>query len=165
MKIDNDDKSLNTNFESDSSQLYSEFDNNSPKISIDPSSDDSDIDMTFDSDPDWNVIFELAGDGKPIEERIFYNTTNYWNSRRDLIAKRGYIYIYSDYMTIDEQNVAGIKVGDGSSYLIDMPFIDKLYYNHVNDMVCHITQAERIFWNNKVTCYEIDEHTLVFTKK
>lgn len=162
MRIDNDDKSINADFSSDS-QLSSNFNSNSSDISLNTENQNEDIQVAFESSPDWNVIFELSGGGN-IDNRILYNTTKYWNSHRDLITKRGYIYIYSDYMTIDEQNVAGIKVGDGSSYLIDMPFIDKLYYNHVNDMVCHITQAEREFWNNKVRCYEVDDHTLVFTK-
>ena len=82
-----------------------------------------------------------------------------------MIAKRGYLYVYADYKQSEEQTVAGIKAGDGTSYLIDMPFIDKPLDDHITDTVKHITSEERTFWNNKVRCF-IDpenEYNLVFT--
>ena len=99
------------------------------------------------------------------ESNIYYNTTTYWNSRPQLIAKRGYIYVYSDYKQSEGENVAGIKVGDGTSYLIDMPFIDKPLDDHIADTVKHITNAEREFWNNKVRCFvdPEDEENIIFT--
>jgi hypothetical protein len=97
--------------------------------------------------------------------KVLYNTSEYWNSHPQLIAKKGYLYVYSDYKLVDNEDVAGIKVGDGTSYLIDMPFIDKPLDDHIADTVKHITSQERTFWNNKVRCY-IDpenEQNLVFT--
>ena len=54
-------------------------------------------------------------------------TTEMWNSQNRLIAEKDCIYIYKDYEkrclndgTIE--NVPAVKVGDGTSYLIDMPF-------------------------------------------
>ena len=63
------------------------------------------------------------------------------------------------------QNIPGIKVGDGNAYLIDMPFTDCLYKQHIEDTVSHITAAERTAWNNKVRCYmdTLDEERLIFT--
>lgn len=56
---------------------------------------------------------------------IRYDTTANWNAQVQLTAERGVIYIYSDH-AVDEdgKTVAGIKIGDGTSYLIDMPFIN-----------------------------------------
>jgi hypothetical protein len=44
-----------------------------------------------------------------------------------------------------------------------MPFTDEILYNHINDIVAHITAEERAFWNNKVRCYIADETNLTFT--
>jgi hypothetical protein len=53
--------------------------------------------------------------------------------------------------------IAGLKIGDGTSYLIDLPFVtDKMasiLLNHIGDNSAHLTDAEREFWNNKITCY------------
>lgn len=123
------------------------------------------IDATFEStspiDADFGVVYQSGGGA----DKIFYNTTAYWNSRPTLIAKRGYIYIYSDYKQSEGENIAGIKIGDGTSYLIDMPFIDKPLDDHIADTVHHITNTEREFWNNKVRCFIDPENIekLVFT--
>ena len=82
-----------------------------------------------------------------------------------MIAKKGYLYVYSDYKQVDNQDVAGIKAGDGTSYLIDMPFLDKPLDEHIADTVKHITSEERTFWNNKVRCFvdPENEENLVFS--
>lgn len=89
---------------------------------------------------------------------VKYGTTAYWNDRRDYIPERGTIVVYSDYAqeTIDGNlvDIPNIKVGDGLAYLIDLPFIEddlrKIVDEHIDDDVIHITQQERLFWNNKV---------------
>ena len=110
---------------------------------------------------DFGEVYQSQGG----ESKVYYNTTAYWNSRPDLIAKRGYVYVYSDYKQVDNQNVAGIKVGDGTSYLIDMPFIDKPLDEHIANTVVHITAEERAFWNDKVRCFvdPDNEGNLIFT--
>lgn len=113
-------------------------------------------------------IIEISGGSGSGHCKVLYGKTEEWNARPQLISKKGYIFIYADYKK-DEQgrDIAGIKVGNGVSYLIDMPFIDELYYEHINDLTVHITQQEREFWNNKVRCYmqaEVDDDdTLIFT--
>lgn len=107
---------------------------------------------------DFGTIYQSGGN-------ILYNTTEYWNSHPQLVAKKGYLYIYSDHKQIDNDDIAGIKVGDGTSYLIDMPFIDKPLDEHVSNTIKHITAEERTFWNNKVRCFidpENEQH-LIFT--
>lgn len=155
---------LNVNFNS-SSSWNSQFGTNNNSIGIETDSE-HEIQMTFSSNTSWDAIFDTGSSGGGGESKVLYGSTEYWNSHSDLVAKRGYIYIYSDWMK-DSQNkdIAGFKVGDGTSYLIDMPFTGELFRDHANNTVVHITQAERLFWNNKVRCFisPDDNRRLVFT--
>jgi len=97
---------------------------------------------------------------------VLYNTTATWNSQPSLVSAQGFIYVYTDYKKNDQnQDIAGLKFGDGSAYLIDLPFIDEVLYEHLNDNIKHITQQEREFWNNKVRCYQDPNNpdNLIFT--
>lgn len=89
---------------------------------------------------DYDLLFN-----KPIE----IDTTEAWNSQPSLIAKEGHLYFYSDYKTVGGENIAGVKVGDGTSYLVDLPFLDSQFQEHIGDTIVHVTQEEREFWNNK----------------
>lgn len=96
-------------------------------------------------------------------------TKEYWDSQRTLVGKAGTIYVYTDYISVSGTSIPGIKIGDGTSYLIDSPFVSgdtTRLDSHISDMVSHITAEERDFWNNKVTCFMSsgDEETIVFTK-
>ena len=98
---------------------------------------------------------------------IYFNSTEGWDSQRDLIGKKGAMYIYSDHNQLvkDGQtiNVPGIKIGDGLAYLIDAPFIDNALSQNVVDMITSetidqleqanrlVSVADRIRWNNKVS--------------
>lgn len=93
---------------------------------------------------------------------VYYDTTANWNAQISLVSERTAIYIYSDYATIyDEMDnptyVAGVKVGDGTTYLVDLPFITDemtaLLLQHIGNDAVHLTTAEREFWNNKISCY------------
>lgn len=98
-----------------------------------------------------DALNEAVGGG---DKEVFYGTTEYWNSRPQFIPISGCIYVYSDHDTDEEgKPIAGIKIGDGTSYLIDMPFIDKKYATHIADMGIHVSESDRLFWNNKVSCY------------
>lgn len=126
----------------------------------------NDISVDFSTSPvpidaEFGNVYVVGGDCK-----VLYASTATWNSQPQLISARGYIYIYSDYRQNDqEQNVAAIKVGDGTSYLIDMPFTDELLYGHVTDNSIHVTSSDKANWNNKVRCYvdPLNEHRLIFT--
>lgn len=145
------------------------------QVSVQTNSDAS-VDAQFNSDEQVNAQF--ASNIKPLDAqfgtiyvvsgdcKVLYATTATWNSQPQLVSARGYIYIYSDYRQNGQgQNIAAMKVGDGSAYLIDMPFTDDLLYAHLANDIRHITQEEREFWNNKVRCYmdPLNEHRLVFT--
>lgn len=131
------------------------------------------IDATFTNESDLNVTtsseenidISLGSVYSSGDCKVLYNTTAFWNDHPQTLAQKGYIYIYSDWKkTSDGKNIAGIKVGDGNAYLIDMPFTDEVWEDHVNDKVRHITEAERMFWNNKVRCYlNNDGDNVIFT--
>ena len=89
---------------------------------------------------------------------VKYDTTENWNLQRDFVPNEGEIIVYSNKTTLikdgQEYNEPAIKVGDGTTYLIDLPFVfenmEATITNHINDAVRHITQEERVFWNNKL---------------
>lgn len=108
-----------------------------------------------------NAIDEL----RLVMPKVYYATKAEWDSQPSLVGQTNTMYVYTDYMNYDGQYVAGIKVGDGSAYLIDAPFLDEVYMDHINNSEIHITGAERAFWNNKVRCYMdlSDDEQIVFT--
>lgn len=99
-------------------------------------------------------------------------TTTEWNATPSYIPPKGAILIYSDHSTMivngAEVPVPDIKIGDGNAYGIDLPFLNgsvteqilNELNTHVNDQIRHITQEERIFWNNKLN-YEVVGEQLV----
>ena len=97
---------------------------------------------------------------------IYFDTKANWDAQPYIVGEEHAIYVYTDYMQDNGKNIAGIKIGDGNAYLIDNPFLDKIYYEHVNDLNVHITALERAFWNNKVTCDEsqVNNEILILTK-
>ncbi len=58
---------------------------------------------------------------------VYYDTTENWERKGQVISERGAIYIYSDYFNDQDQSYAdgipAIKVGDGVSYISSLPFI------------------------------------------
>lgn len=106
---------------------------------------------------------------------VYYDTTANWNAQISLVTEEAAIYIYSDYQIYTDESgnqtvIAGLKIGDGTSYLIDLPFVtDNMsgaLIQHLADHVAHITDAERAFWNNKVSAYIDHDNTelLVLSK-
>ena len=107
-------------------------------------------------------IYVDVDNGKRLKIRpndvVTAKTTAEWNAAPTTIAQAGQVYVYTDYSTTEVDgktvNVPGIKVGDGSAYLIDMPFLPV------------VTQEKADFWDDKVTAYMDDEHneTLILSK-
>lgn len=97
--------------------------------------------------------------------RVMYGTKEEWDSDVGLVSQADTLYIYTDYLSEAGQDVAGLKVGDGTTYLIDRPFLNQMMIEHINNTDIHITPEERAFWNNKVRCYtaEPNDEELVFT--
>lgn len=105
---------------------------------------------------------------------IYYDTKANWDQQVSLVGEEGSIYVYKDAEVIyDEVGnptfIAGIKVGDGNAYLIDMPFVSAdmsaALLRHISDQHVHLTDAERQFWNNKVSAYTdpLNEENLIFS--
>lgn len=101
-------------------------------------------------------------------------TTQEWRRQTSLISQLNTIYVWTDYETIGEgqniKNVPGIKFGDGKAYVVDLPFVTDylkdILISHINNNLIHVTQEEKQFWNNKITCYlnARDSRNLVFDK-
>lgn len=133
------------------------------------------FDLTLEQDNDYHLDADTGDEhvmslyeaiNVIVRQGAYYDTTAAWDMQPDLIPKRGDIYVYSDKATIydavgNPTLVPGIKIGDGTSYLIDMPFVgDEIIYaltQHTSNNVRHITAEERTFWNNKVSSY-LDAH-------
>lgn len=107
--------------------------------------------------------------------RVYYDTTANWNLNQSLISVKGAVYIYSDHEFIEDDignriPVAGLRIGDGTSYLIDLPFVNSLttrmLIQHVANQTVHVSEAEREFWDNKVSAYldPQDEEALILSK-
>ena len=96
---------------------------------------------------------------------VQYDTTANWATKTTLVSKKGTIYVYSDHDTVDGHYVPGIKIGDGLAFVVDLPFLDEPLYEHINDISCHVSSADRDFWSNKNRVYtdvNVPE-TLIFT--
>ena len=99
-----------------------------------------------------------------LTKQILFNTTAAWNAQVQLQSQADTLYVYTDHIIDGNNLIAGLKVGDGNAYLIDLPFTDKVIMDHIADTSVHITSAERLFWNNKVRCYINDgSETVIFT--
>ena len=105
------------------------------------------------------------------------DTTENWNAQRSFIPLRGEVIIYTDHGQMDDGygntiNVPGVKIGDGSAYLIDLPFVgnDVRYQilhelrEHTGNTVIHVTQEDRDFWNNKLN-YSINDGNLILNRQ
>lgn len=99
-----------------------------------------------------------------LDKQILFGTTAEWNAQSQLQSEAGKVYVYTDHRIDSQGNrIAGIKMGDGNAYLIDLPFQDEAIYEHIEDSTIHITAAERAFWNDKVRCYYSSGDNLIFT--
>lgn len=104
-----------------------------------------------------------------------HDTTENWNRARGFIPQPGELIVYDDYKQIDvggkKVNVPGIKVGSGNAYVQDLAFTTDAeaseLLGHINDKKVHISEAERLFWNNKLNVNdraEVVEEALVFNR-
>lgn len=104
---------------------------------------------------------------------VVSGTKEYWATQRDYIPPLNTVVVYTNAGKIenDDQtiNIPRIKIGDGNTYCIDLPFVDEHILNklenHINDSNIHVTPQEKNFWNNKINTdnYILDEN-LIFTR-
>lgn len=100
--------------------------------------------------------------------------TEDWDRDKFLISQKDVLYIYLDHAVIQKQGIEyyipGLKWGDGTSYLIDMPFLNQppnggwsAYIEHINNSNIHVTLEEKSFWNNKINA-QVQEEELVLNR-
>ena len=83
-------------------------------------------------------------------------TTAEWDADENFVGEAGVVYVYADRNIVDGKNVPGYKIGDGTTKLKDLSYIDNASF---------VTQEERDSWNNKVTALIDSENpqNLVFS--
>lgn len=97
-------------------------------------------------------------------------TTAEWNKQLTFIPAKGDIILYTDKVELGNSTYApGLKIGDGTTYCIDLPFLGddvmETLLAHIQDTTSHITEAERQFWNNKINCKDsVDAETLILNR-
>lgn len=95
------------------------------------------------------------------------DTSDQWAKKIGLISKKNTIYVYTDHQAKDGQDIPGIKIGDGLAYVIDLPFVDQIYIDHIANTDIHITKEERAKWNKAITANiaDNDENLVLSTVK
>ncbi len=110
----------------------------------------------------WGVFRgEVQKSNKVGYVSIISKTKAEWDAEPQYMTVKDMIYVYTDYRQVEDpvsheiKNIPAVKIGDGTSYLIDMPFT-----------TIPITEEDIERWNNKSTLnVEVDEITnqLIFT--
>lgn len=93
---------------------------------------------------------------------MYFGTTAEWAERTSLVSEKNAFYVWTDYKQVDGENIAGMKLGDGLAYVLDLPFLDAQFQSHAADTDIHVTSAEKAFWNAKNRGFVTDE-TLILT--
>lgn len=105
--------------------------------------------------------------------QIKHDTTANWNSAGGFVPLAGEVIVYDDYevktYTREEYGeqvtktvkIPNMKVGDGSTYVQDLPFVDEgtreILLDHIRDTEIHTTLQEKLFWNNKINVNDAAE--------
>ena len=103
--------------------------------------------------------------------KIYQDTTEHWNEKLDYIPDAISIVVYTDRNIIDGVHYCGVKIGDGTTYLADLPFVGDdvvmrvmgVINDHINNSDIHVTAQEKTFWNNKVNV-RINSETLIINR-
>ena len=136
--------------------------------------------IIYDADPDNGQPFPRfkVGDGTtPVVDLPFltahnldgtteYNTTAYWNMKNNYVPDQGKIIIYSDKYN----GAPAIKIGDGTTFLVDLPFITDILsqqlQEHITNTTIHVSSEEKAFWNNKLNLEDVvQEETLRLNRR
>lgn len=90
-------------------------------------------DTTFDAAelPLGSVVYNAAGarvTGSAIVHHVYTDTTANWEAQTTYVPEDGDIIAYTDRDTITEggttYDVPGFKIGDGSTSVVNLPFVD-----------------------------------------
>lgn len=114
-------------------------------------------------------IHVMSGKQNIIISNVIADTTENWNKKLTYIPPYGTIVIYTDRRVIDGVNYPGIKIADGTTYAVDLPFagddtanqICSMLNDHVQNLDIHVTPEEKTFWNNKLNCVVQDGNLIL----
>ena len=94
---------------------------------------------------------------KDIQKRatvgLYADSTSGWAENESKISEAGALYIYTDAETFNGKVIAKVKIGDGTSSLADLSFIDAPYSAHIADKDIHFTAEERAQWNDEISAF------------
>jgi len=110
------------------------------------------------SAPQTQTLVLSAPTSDATRARIFYDTTEHWSQKTEYIPPLGTIIVYTDRNVIDGVKYAGVKLGDGHVYVVDLPFVGddiavqfvEMLNEHIGNTNIHVTTEEKEFWNNKL---------------
>lgn len=88
------------------------------------------------------IAGSVAAGGSGGRKEVIANTTEAWNSNPGLVSVKDIVYVYTDHAVIDGQPIPAIKIGDGVTYVVDLPFVNN---------GATITQDQIDLWNDKVS--------------
>lgn len=109
----------------------------------------------------WDVINGqnslIVSKIKDIQKRttvgLYADSTSGWAENESKISEAGALYIYTDAETFNGKVIAKVKIGDGTSSLADLSFIDAPYSAHIADKDIHFTAEERAQWNDEISTF------------
>jgi hypothetical protein len=131
---------------------------------------------------DWNNLLN-----RPTLPIVRYNSTEYWIAHGDSVPEAGAIIIFYDAYHYEDQDIPGIKVGNGVTYLNNLPFINsassaqieqeieqltqeveeltETVQEHTADSTLHVSDEDRERWDNKVSVMasSTDNEELILT--
>lgn len=104
-----------------------------------------------------------------LESQVRCGSTAQWNSEPTYIPAEGQMIIYTDIVGEDGKTHSNIKIGDGSAYIVDLPFItdypvsvvEKKIDDHTADTDAHVSKEDREEWSKKLNT-SINEENLIF---
>ena len=89
-----------------------------------------------------DLPFTASSSGSSGDKEVYSKTTADWDALSTYIPEKDTLCIYTDHRTVDGVLIPGMKVGDGVTYLKDLPFMDASET---------VSQEEKDYWNDKVS--------------
>lgn len=68
-----------------------------------------------------------------------HDITINWTKAVNFVPKAGEIIVYDDYFVDNDNKLPGIKIGDGTHKVSELPFIDKRMVEHMLNGAIHYT--------------------------
>lgn len=103
-------------------------------------------------------------------KQLIIGSTEEWRQQLSFVPNAGDIICYTDKVVTESgTRIPGIKIGDGKAYCVDLPFVGddiaEQLLAHISDTGVHITEDERMRWNNKLNCEDfVQEENLILNR-